>query len=377
MRKLRIIQVVNVRWFNATAWYGLFLSRLLKEAGHEVLVLGLGGTESFAKAEAWGLKPKSLPLNSRRPWKAWGLWRSLRRVVREFKPDLVNCHRGESFALWALVKYMEGGFALVRTRGDQRPPRNDIFNRLLHTRSADILIVSNTATADIFLDYFNANPERVFTITGGVDTGVFYPDAEAGRVARTSLGWGPEDFVVGLLGRLDPVKGHEILIKALGRLKNRLKERFNCKFLCLGMDSEMSEADVKRLCRESGIENNVVVTGRVDDVRAWLNALDLGVLSSVASEAIARAALEILACGKPLLSSDIGVMPDILPSEFLTPLADIQALSEALERCMLDRDFLERLRLAGQEAIKSLRAEDFLENTLAAYAKALAAAGRG
>ena len=38
---LRVIQVVNVRWFNATAWYGLFLSRLLKDAGHEVLVLGL------------------------------------------------------------------------------------------------------------------------------------------------------------------------------------------------------------------------------------------------------------------------------------------------------------------------------------------------
>jgi hypothetical protein len=39
--KLRLIQVVNVRWVNATAWYALFLARLLKEAGHQVLTLGL------------------------------------------------------------------------------------------------------------------------------------------------------------------------------------------------------------------------------------------------------------------------------------------------------------------------------------------------
>ncbi|MDP3425791.1 MAG: glycosyltransferase family 1 protein, partial [Humidesulfovibrio sp.] len=41
-----VFQVVNVRWFNATAWYGLYLSRLLQEAGHRVVVLTLDGTES-------------------------------------------------------------------------------------------------------------------------------------------------------------------------------------------------------------------------------------------------------------------------------------------------------------------------------------------
>lgn len=61
--RLRVIQVVNVRWFNATAWYGLFLATLLREAGHEVRVLCPAGTECCDKAREMGLDPEPLDLN--------------------------------------------------------------------------------------------------------------------------------------------------------------------------------------------------------------------------------------------------------------------------------------------------------------------------
>ncbi|MCL1916244.1 MAG: glycosyltransferase [Desulfovibrionaceae bacterium] len=378
MRKLRVLQVVNVRWFNATAWYALYLSRMLQEAGHEVLVLGLENTGSLAKAAEWGLKTASLPLNSYRPWDMLAAWRSLRRLIRDYKPNLVNCHRGEGFVLFCLLRIFDGGFALVRTRGDQRLPRNNLFNRLLYTRAADALIASNSRIAGIFLKKFAANPERVFTVLGGVDTDVFYPDQEAGLAVRDALGYGPEDFVVGLLGRLDPVKGHKVLIQALGLLRVRHPDRFNVRLLCLGPPSELKEKDILRLAEEAGLAGRVQATGWVSDVRAHINALDLGVLSSVSSEAIARAALEIMACDVPLLSCDIGVMPDILPPEVLVPPGDAPALSLALERCWPDpRDsrqalqVLENMRLAGREALKELRAGDFLEQSLRAYAVAL------
>ena len=51
---MRIIQVINVRWFNATAWYGLFLGKLLQEAGHDVLILALKDTEPYFKSLEWG-----------------------------------------------------------------------------------------------------------------------------------------------------------------------------------------------------------------------------------------------------------------------------------------------------------------------------------
>ena len=52
---MRIFQVINVRWFNATAWYALTLSRLLADAGHEVLVLTQADTDTDRKAREMGL----------------------------------------------------------------------------------------------------------------------------------------------------------------------------------------------------------------------------------------------------------------------------------------------------------------------------------
>ena len=62
-----ILQVVNVRWFNATAWYGLYLSRLLAESGHQVVVLTLAGTENHKKALEWGLDARPADLNTSKP----------------------------------------------------------------------------------------------------------------------------------------------------------------------------------------------------------------------------------------------------------------------------------------------------------------------
>ena len=52
---MKIFQVINVRWFNATAWYALTLSRLLADAGHEVLVLTQADTDTDRKSREMGL----------------------------------------------------------------------------------------------------------------------------------------------------------------------------------------------------------------------------------------------------------------------------------------------------------------------------------
>lgn len=117
MSSFRSIQVVNVRWFNATAWYGLELARLLNAAGHESRVVALADTETFAKAEEMGLRPLAMPLNAKNPLEFPGLIRDMGRLVRAFRPDVVNCHRGESFLFWGLLKGMGRIRACPHARG--------------------------------------------------------------------------------------------------------------------------------------------------------------------------------------------------------------------------------------------------------------------
>lgn len=365
---LRTIQVVNVRWFNATAWYGIELARLLRASGHETLVIGLAGTASFEKAVSLGLDPVPLPLNTGNPLHWPGLYVSMRRLVQAFRPHVVNCHRGEGVPLWAVLR-REAGFALVRTRGDQRLPKGNLPNRLLHSRVVDAVIATNSVMARHMADNMGVASDRVHTIIGGVDADRFRFDP-AGRVAvRQGYRWGDDAFVIGLLGRFDRVKAQKETIEAVARLRSQ--GYHNLRLMLAGFETATTQAEVEGWIRDAGVGDITAITGRHPDVVGCISAMDAGVVPSLWSEAIARAALEIMACGVPLVSSTVGVMPDLLPGDAMCPPGDVQALAALLARVHDDASWREGLRAACVRRMASLRSEDFRDATLRVYNEAL------
>jgi len=370
---VRIIQVVNVRWFNATAWYGLELARLGNAAGHPSLALGLPGSDPLRRAEALGVPCIGLPLNTRSPLDWPGLLARMGDVARGFQPDVVNCHRGEAFAFWAALRALlppARRFALVRTRGDQRLPKANPVNIWLHTRAADAVIATNRRMAGHFAGAMGVPATRLSTILGGVDAGRFAFAPEARERLRAALGYAPRDVVIGLLGRFDRVKGQKECLEAVAAL---VREGLPARLLLIGFATATSEEEVRAWMRAAGLdEGRVHITGRVEDVPAYLAALDVGVIASLWSETIARAALEIMACDRPLLSTDVGVMPDLLPPEALCPAGDVPALAALLRRAARDPNWLKRLRAWGRERMRLLDSASFWAQTLAVYEQARA-----
>ena len=246
------------------------------------------------------------------PFSLSGLWRDLDALTRDFRPDVVNCHRGEAFVLWALLKRRHH-FALVRTRGDRRLPRGGFVNRWLHAGAADAVIATNSGMAGHFRDRMGIPPDRVHTIPGGVDTGRFRPDGGIRRAVRDRLGFAGDAVVLGLVGRMDEVKGIRETIQALGQVaRSGFPGADRLHFMLIGFPSRHSEEDIASWTAEQGLGllgDKVLVTGRVERPEDYIRALDMGILPSLGSEAIARAALEIMACGVPLAASRVGVMP--------------------------------------------------------------------
>ena len=367
---MRTIQVVNVRWYNATAWYGVTLAHCLRKAGHESLVAGLAGTPPLEKAKELGLPVAALPFNTQTPGGLFGLWRGMDDLVRDFRPDIVNCHRGEAFILWALMKKRHG-FALVRTRGDRRLPRGGAINRWLHCSAADAVISTNSLMTRHFADVLHVPSGRLHTILGGVDTARFHADPQAGAAVRRRYGFGDDDVVMGLLGRMDEVKGIKESIVALARARERSAEARRIRFLVIGFDSEFTTEDVARWTREQGLGSLgevVTVTGRVSRPEDVICALDFGILASLGSEAIARAALEIMACGVPLISSTTGVMPDLLPAEYCFEPGDTQIMAERMIQA-LDVAWRNKLAQVCLDRIfkGGLTLDDFLAATMKVY----------
>ena len=143
------------------------------------------------------------------------------------------------------------------------------------------------------------------------------------------------------------------------------------RVLLLGFPTATSRAEVESWISEQGLQDKVSITGRVDDVAAHLSALDAGVVASLWSETIARAALEIMACGRPLLSTSVGVMPDLLSAGALVPPGDVAALADVLRRAATEPAWLESLRERNGVRMRTLDDADFLSATLEVYEAAL------
>jgi len=362
---MKIFQVINVRWFNATAWYAITLSRLLADAGHEVVVLTQAGTQSEKAAREMGLTTVSVDLNTTNPVRFAGAAKHTIQLLRTHRPDIVNCHRGEGFFLWGLLKLFGFGYRLVRTRGDQRPPRSDAVNRWLHAGVADAVVVTNRRMADYFLHKMRTPGHGLWLIHGGVDTDKFRFDPEGRDRVRKEFDFKPDDLVVGLLGRFDRVKGHKELIEAVAALRKR--GRSDIKLFLIGFDTAMTATEIQAHIRKNDVEAITRISGRRGDVGACVSALDIGVVASLWSEAIARSALEIMAADRPLISTDVGVMPDLVAPPMLVQPEDAKGLADAIAKVAGDTALRAEVLAAQKRTMSQLTLEEFLKRTLNLY----------
>ena len=306
---MRILNVINVRWYNATAWYAVSLSKALKCKGHNVAVCGLPGSPPVLKARNAGLETFEAGVNTSNPFKALAVMGAMDRIMMQFQPEVVICNRGEFFWYFVWKRITRQNFKLIRVRGDIRPPKNGFFNRLMHNRCTDAIICSGEFICDMYRKTLKTPESALNVLYGGVDTDVFKPSQFSRIKIRDEFGYTEDDFVVGIVGRFDPIKGHEILIKSVSDLYKHGKK--NIRLLIAGFDAVTNTENIERMIAEHEIGEITRITGFREDIADIYCAMDVCVVSSLGSEAICRVGMEAMACGVPIITSDTGVLPEI------------------------------------------------------------------
>ena len=323
---MRILNVINVRWFNATAWYAVSLSSALSRKGHDVAVLGLPGTPPVLKAQGVGLETFEADINKSNPFSFVANLGAMDKLFMTFEPDVVICHRGEFYPYFAYRRITKQKFRLYRVRGDIRPPKPGKMNRIFHNKCSDAIITSGQFIKQQYMDILGTPDAGINVIYGGVDTDVFKKSSFARIKVRDEFGYGEENLVVGIVGRFDPIKGHENLIKAVSKLYHGGMK--SIRLMVAGFDAVTGTSDIEAMLVRHGIKEISVITGKRDDIADLYNALDVCVVSSLGSEAICRVGMEAMACGVPLITSDTGVLPEI--SKNVYPKDDWEALAELI-----------------------------------------------
>jgi glycosyltransferase involved in cell wall biosynthesis len=322
---MKFVHLINVRWYNASAWYGLCLARVLAESGHDVIVAGLPDSPPIREARSCGLAVLEAPFNSNNPFALHTASRALDTCLREFRPDYLVAHRGEFFWHAALLRAAGRIPHLIRVRADIRSPNRGPLNRWLHLQ-CDGIVVPGKFMEAVLTTVHRIPAERLIVLHGGVDTRVFHPrDPATVAAVRARLGVPASARLAGVVGRFAPVKGHAVLFSALRDCRTEI-----CLAVAVKHDRDIPA--VRALAESAGVADRVRVLGNVAGIADFMASLDVGVISSLGSEAVCRVAMEMMACGTPVIASDVGVLPEIVPRANVYPALSSHELAGQLDR---------------------------------------------
>ena len=258
------------------------------------------------------------------PISAW----KLRRFARRWQADIIHGHaqRGTRYARWAA----RGSCAVIATA---------------HATSAwkwfgrdHVIIAVSTAVRDFLLTK-GLSPDMVRVVHSGTqDPGP--PSAPPPGPITVE-----RPLRLGILGRLDEVKGHDIALQAIRMLKDELPVRL----AFIGADTTEWAARMKAMVRDLALGDVVQLWGQRSDIKAVFEQMDV-MLQPSRREALSLSLLEAGAAGLPTIGSHLGGIPEVIvdgTSGLLFTPENPQALAQAI--LQLGRDDALRLRM-GQAA---------------------------
>ncbi|MGB0807850.1 MAG: glycosyltransferase family 4 protein [bacterium] len=374
---MRILITSNVRWWNAEAAYAAILARELLNAGHKVWVLTLPNSLNETKLRNWNLPIiTDIPLSSSNPWQLWRAYQRLKSLIEEQQIQIVNAHRSEGFPLLVLLRQRLKSFALIRTRGTTRPLRDHWLNRRLHEDWIESVIVPAQVIASQLRQVLNLPPERLHVIYYPVNPSTIgvkgESEAQQSRLeCLDRLGIPKHCRVIGIVGRIRPVKGQRILLKSFVALRKRFPD---IVLLMLYRDTNETEAEWQGLLQdlvESNLLQSVYLYGYREDVLEIMRHTDIGVVSSVDSEVICRVAVEFFSVGTPVVAFPTGALPEIIQDGVTGRIAkdkSVEALAEALEWMLESPERIAEFgQNARQQSLERFDPNKLLEQTLSVY----------
>jgi glycosyltransferase involved in cell wall biosynthesis len=289
------------------------------------------------------------------PWRDVAGYRELKRVLREFQPDVVHTHSAKAGFLGRLAAWSLRVPAIVHTvhGAPFHPYQNAAARNLFRwcewyaARRCHALISVADAMTDLMVNSGVAPREKFTTIYSGMDVEPFLHADEHRQRVRRELGFEPQHVVVGKIARLFHLKGHEDVIRAAAEV---VPSQPQVRFLLVG-DGILRDK-LQRMIDEAGMHDRFRFTGLVPPSRIpeLIGAMDILVHASL-REGLARALPQALIAGKPVVSYDIdGAREVCIDGEtgFLVPPRDWQGLVEPLRRLSQDESLRGRLGAEGR-----------------------------
>ena len=350
----------------------VLLARGLAERGHAVTVMVFYGGGAL-EPDLFSTSIRLIDLGKRGRWDNAVFLVRLVRALRQVNPDVI-------YSFLTVANLLTGLLGLLLPRVKRvwglRASNMDLsrydwlsqFTGRLESRlaqSAD-LIIANSETGRDAAIASGFPPERLRVVRNGVETKRFQPNPEDRARIRAEWRIGPEHFLVGLVGRLDPMKGHPDFIQAAARLRATHPD---VRWVCVGEGPANYRQTLAAMAMSAGLADTLLWVGNRLDMPAVYNALDLAVSASIYGEGVSNMLGEAMASGVPCVTTKVGDSAWVVGDTGIVvppgqPAALAEGITAQLERLTSEGESLRRVARRRIEAHLSVDA--LLDNTLSA-----------
>ena len=326
----KVLRIINRFNIGGITYNVSYLSKYLAPEFETMLVGGPeeeGEDSSLFIPESLGLKPIVLKQFQREiNLKAdYAAYKEIKKIIKEFKPDIVHTHASKAGAIGRLaaisckvpvIIHTFHGHVFHSYFGKLKTNFYKIIERYLAKKSTAIIAISQIQKQELSETFHIAPKNKIYVVPLGFDLTKFTLNKEQNRKEfREKYNLSEIQIAIGIIGRLAPIKNHELFIESIAFLKENKFSNF--KAFVIG-DGETKQK-IKDTCIKNNVsysenpkdEVDVIFTSWITNIDFALHGLDIVALTSL-NEGTPVSIIEAQAAGKFVVSTNVGGIKDVL-----------------------------------------------------------------
>ncbi len=256
--------------------------------------------------------------------------RTLRRIIKQLKPDIVYAHSSKAGAFARIADLGLNNKVIYNPHGwafnmQQSAKKKEMYKWVekISAHFCDKIVCISDAEKESALREKICKPSKLQVIYNGIDLEEI---EKTTPMSRAQLGIPEDAFVVGMVGRLSKQKAPDTFVKAAKLIKEKIPNAF---FLMVG-DGELRD-QVESLINQYDLGSSFLRTGWVDNPTAYMKIMDVGMLLS-RWEGFGLVLPEYMACGVPIVATNVDAIPNIITNGVNGMLVNVDDYHEAASK---------------------------------------------
>jgi glycosyltransferase involved in cell wall biosynthesis len=357
----RVLRIINRLNLGGPTYNAAYLSKFMEPEFETLLVAGMKD-ESEESSEfivkQLDLKPVYIPEMYRElhPFRDYKSYYKLRKLIDEFKPDIVHTHAAKAGAVGRLAALHSGVPVICHTFHGHvfhsyfSPAKTRLFleiERYLGRRTTAIIALSENQKNELTSDYNIANPDKFNIIPLGFDLRRFAEgNDEKRKKFRQKYNISDDEIAIGIVGRLVPIKNHELFLRAIKAVAVATKRKIRAFIIGDGesrlkLENLANELDLKFNNQNYSEKNILTFTSWIREIDESNAGMDIIALTSN-NEGTPVSLIEAQASGKPIVSTKVGGIENIVKENRTALLSEPNNLEKFVDnlRMMVEHDEL-------------------------------------